>query len=663
MTDLSTQLLKAQDSSRRALSDLDDLITSARSAQEQLADALHQAERAGGFAQFNPDDLATFLDKPYLVRPLGEGKYELIVPRFIPFHAGWPIRHADAYSIYLVTRFIHFISPLPDWLAADLGFTAPTFGASLEGNTLTITRGDPAAVAAKLGGSKVVARRDGNRLILRPASRFDILRRIIRDEGFLPFTPQPIPDSLRRAPQLARTENGSVSLVLRAHQQRDFERFLATGAVSVFAYPQTGKSYLPLQACAELAGPKLILAPRRSLVEQWQARLGLFLTEESAAEVTVTTYQGARKYLDREWTLVVFDEAHHMPADFAVESAALVKAVARIGLSATPRREDGNEDLIPALCGYPVGMDWPVKDVQKPSVTVWIVPDEAAKLVLTRKICERPADGKTFIFTFRLAIGEKAAKMLHVPFVSGQTKRPLPIIDANDTVVISSIGNEGLSFPVRRVVELDFLFGSGMEAGQRLGRLAYEVAGAKGAGEHHVLMTSDEYQRYSKRLLIYEQWGLDISIKVAGGTPEHAAGRPQAPKATRAPAPRPAAVKASRRRQQPETTTEPADEVTRVLAIPAIAAKIERAKGHPGVGERAAAHVSRIFRLCYSAAFSPTEIAEGLGQTGSATVSRYRSACKALVAVRLLVEAGEGRYTVNQAEVQRLKTLSGLAKR
>ncbi len=39
---------------------------------------------------------------------------------------------------------------------------------------------------------------------------------------------------------------------------------------------------------------------------------------------------------------------------------------------------------------------------------------------------------------------------------------------------------------VRRVIELSFLYGSGMEAGQRLGRLAYEVVGDDHPGEHHI---------------------------------------------------------------------------------------------------------------------------------------------------------------------------------
>ncbi len=515
MPDLATHLIHAQDSTRRGLADLDALIAAAAKAQEQLTAALEQAQRVGGLADFDQSLVREFMERPYLTRPLGDGKYELIVPRFLGFRAGWPIRHIGAYSVYLVTKFIHFINPLPGWLASELGFQAPAFNATLDGNTLTITQGDPETAAARLGGSRTIRQRVANRLILRPRSRFEVLRRIIRDEGFLPFTPQPVPAELRRDPRhhIARDERQEPAFTLRPHQARDFQRFLETGAVSVFAFPQTGKSYLPLQAFAELKGPKLVLAPRRSLVDQWRARVQLFLSDGIHHEVTVSTYAGARKHLDREWSLVVFDEAHHMPADWAIESAALVKASARIGLSATPRREDGNEDLIPALCGFPVGYDWPVKDVQRPSVTVWIVKDEDEKLKLTRRICARPADGKTFVFTFRLAIGERAARLLDVPFVQGKTKAPLDVIEANDTVVISSVGNEGLSFPVRRVVELDFLFGSGMEAGQRLGRLAYEVAGKDHAGEHHVLMTAVEYERYGKRLLIYEQWGLDMDVR------------------------------------------------------------------------------------------------------------------------------------------------------
>jgi hypothetical protein len=668
-TKLATALTNVDDSVAKAFADLGALAESAHHAQDSLQHAMREAQRAAALVDFDDKALQEFLTKPYLTRALGNGQYELIVPRFIGFRAGWPVRHDGPYTVYLVSKFINMLAPLPDWLAGELGFAAPSFGAALDGNTLTITRGDPAAVMEKLGGAKAIARREGNRLILRPASRFDILRRIIREEGFLPYTPQPVPVDLRRESQVARDDKGKPAFTLRPHQAQDYQRFLETGAVSVFSFPQTGKSFLPLAAFADLKGPKLILCPRRSLVDQWQARLTLFLTPEAAAEVTVSTYQGARKFLDREWTLVVFDEAHHLPADFAIESASTIKTIARMALSATPRREDGNEDLIPALGGFPVGLDWPVKPTQRPTVTVWIVKDETAKLKLARRLCEAPVDGKTFVFTYRLEIGQRLAKLLDVPFVYGKTKNPLKVMAENDTVVVSSVGNEGLSFPIRRVVEVDFLFGSKQEAGQRLGRLAYEIVGKDKPGEYHVLMTPAEYSGYAKRLLIYEQWGLDIDIRTSdadrggggvalpqGTARSRAARKPARPRR----ATRQAAASVGRGDSPATSSVEPHDEVGQALAIPGVRAKMSKAE--TSVGARTAPYIQRAFRFCYSAAFRAEEITEGLGITDAATISRFRSACKALLAAGLFTDAGEGRYTVNQAEVSRLRALAGAMK-
>lgn len=657
MPDILPALTRAQDSTGQALADLQQLADAANQAQSHLAAALRSAQRAAGLAAFDQPALQAFLAKPYLVRPLSDGQYELIVPTFIGFRAGWPIRHVGPYSVFLVSRFINFINPLPGWLASELGFGAPTFAGTLDGNTLSITSGDPAAIAEKLGHA--VARREGSNIILRPASRFDVLRQVIREEGFLPFAPRPVPAELRRASLIETDAKGRAAFSLRPHQLRDYHKFLETGAVSVFAYPQTGKSYLPLQACADLTGPKLILCPRRSLVDQWRSRLQLFLTTAAAAEVTVSTYQGAAKLLEQEWSLVVYDEAHHLPADFAIESASRIRTATRMGLSATPRREDGNEDLIPALCGFPVGADWPIAASQQPAVTVWICKDEKDKLTVLGRLASTPVDGKTFIFTYRLEIGHRAAKALDVPFVHGKTKRPLEVIAENDTVVISSIGNEGLSFPVRKVIEIDFLFGSGMEAGQRLGRLAYEVTGKDHPGQHHVLMTALEYQRYGKRLLIYEQWGLDIDIRTPQGATEPAARRAPA-RSTHRPAVRPAPIRRPTAVKAP-ADAEPADDVTAALAIPAIHVKINRAEERAGSDART--YVRTVFRTCFSAALAPAEIAEGLGLTGKNAVQRYSAACKALLFFGLFTKDTNDRYSVSQDELRRLRALSQMTRR
>lgn len=656
---VTAALARVVASSDQAQADIAALLAAAGQAQVSLAAALREAHRSAALTAFDPALLKAFLEKPYIVRPLGEGQYELIIPRFIGLQAGWPLRHDGAYSVYLISRFTHFIQPLPAWLAQEFGFTAPTFQGTLEGNTLTLTQGDVEAAYHKLGGNKAIARREGNNLILRPASRFDVLRQIIREEGILPYQPRPVPVELRRAPAIAQDEQGRPAFHLREHQARDYRRFLECGAVSVFAYPQTGKSFLALQACAELRGLKLILCPRRSLVEQWKARLTLYLTPQAASEVIVTTYQSARKFYKQAFALLILDEAHHAPADFAIEAATSIQTETRIGLSATPRREDGQTELIPALCGWPLGADWPVTAAQRPPVTVWLLKDEAAKLRKVEELCAQPISGKTFIFTFRLPIGEKAAKRLKVPFVYGKTKRPLEVIRDNETVVVSSVGNEGLSFPVRRVIEVDFLFGSGMEAGQRLGRLAFEVQGQDKPGEHHVLMTPGEYERYGKRLLIYEQWGLDIDLRVS----DESSGRPVT---VAAPTPRTRRNPAARERSGPRPAPAPTapldpDSPEAMLQNPALAAKIAQAA--KSIGGHSAPYVSRVFRYCYRAPLRPDEIAEGLAIVNAGNRSRINSACKALVNVGLAEWQDDGRLQIKQDEVKRLAVLADLRRK
>ena len=102
--------------------------------------------------------------------------------------------------------------------------------------------------------------------------------------------------------------------------------------------------------------------------------------------------------------------------------------------------------------------------------------------------------------------------------------------------------------------------------------------------------------------------------------------------------------------------TESLDEVAQVLAIQSVAARI--AKAEDTVGKSTAPFVTRAFRLCFGAAFSPAEIADGKGLVNAGNISRYRSACKALREVGLFVEDEQGRFKVNQDEIARLRALA-----
>ncbi len=619
-----------------------------------------QRDRATTSAPADDTTLREFLAKPYVIRPLGGDQYELIVPKFTGFRGGWSLRTDGAFNVYLVTRFIHLINPLPEWLAKDLGYQKAAYSATLDGNALVIKRGDVKAVAAKLG--KGVARVEGNRIHLKPASRFDIIRRIIREDGILPYAPAPIPADLRRdaTKHIARDEKGELLFTLRPHQARDYARFLELGAVAFFAYGQTGKSYEFLQACAGLKGKKILFVPTRALRDQWLIRLQM-LTPEAQAEVTVATYHSLAKYRDTEWTLAAYDESHHLPADLFIEAATL-RTVARMGLSATPVREDGNEDLIPALCGFPLGADWPVSETQRPRVFVHNdLKDENAKLARLEQLLEREIEGKTLVFTWRLDVGERAAKRLSVPFIHGGTKKPLSIIEANDTVVISKIGDAGLSFPVDRIVEIDFQYGSRQEAGQHLLRAAYDTGRQ---AEYHILMTRQEFESYSKRLLIYEQWGFDVQIIEAEGRTamSHRSSAPRNMVRIVSAPRRPSRERAAAPTAD-ETSDEPADTAAAIMALPTIHAKLADAAKDLGV--RTIPYLRMAFRLYHKAndaGVSPRDIADARGIQDAATRSRISSACKALKKAGLLLDAGQGRYQINQDEIGRAVALSKLVR-
>lgn len=454
-------------------------------------------ERLSDLTHFNTEAFSAFMKKPYILRPIRGDRHELIVPRFIDFQAGWPVRTEGEYVVYQVSRFIDLISPLPDWLRGELGYETPAFKAHIEGDWLVVEKGKADQVYDSLGRSKRFSQRDGNRLRIGPRSRFDVLRDLVR-MGVLPYKPQAIPEYLIKA--------SSGAITLRPEQARDYELLLKYGAESIFATGGAGKTFYGLHSIDTLIGKKVIFAPRRSILQQWEARIQSHLPANALQDVEFRTYQSlAKKPINGKITLAIFDEIQHMPADMGMR-ASQIDAVARIGLSATPWREDGNEDIIPALCGIPAGMDW--KSGQPADTTVWLVENEAEKIQLAESLATTPTRAKTMVFVYRLEIGEKLAKRLNVPFVHGGTSNQYKTIQEADTFVISKVGDAGISIDVSRVIEVDWL-GGRAEAGQRA--LRTQHAGQK--GELHILMTRREYTENAKRLSALYALNFDVQVK------------------------------------------------------------------------------------------------------------------------------------------------------
>jgi len=632
-----------------------------RQTRTHLTSLFRMAKADAVIADIVPEELLQFVSRPHLVRQIGHGKrWEVLVPKLFKLSdVGWPVREEGQYMVYLVSPFVSTvmdIAPSVYEMIPDL--EKPDFTAQIEGDELVVVEGDPDEVFQKIGGKKAVAERKGMRLRLKAQARFNVYADLIR-MGVLPWSPNPIPASLRRQPK--------VDFELRDYQQADYDEWLRYGAMGLYAYGGTGKTFFGMRAMAEVVGPKVVFAPNTILLEQWQKRLELY-APHVLDETTFLTYASLQKAMKQKWSLAIFDEVHRLVATTYIE-AAYIQTATRLGMSATPVRTDGREDLIAALCGKPGGVRWPIADIAKPVVTVWIVRNDAEKLRKAVELARLPHRGKVLVYADHIAVGETVAGRLGVPFAHGKTKDPYEVVRDNSVVVVSRIGDLGLSFDIERIIQVDYAGRSQAQEGQRALRAGHETDAKARRTEMHILATPDQWRRFvAERTLIYKRWGIDVDVRVSGAMSEREvlSERPALPRVSRRPAaPRP--LKPSRAVSgQPASAALPAqasesqDEVAQVLAVPGVQARVKKAES--SVGMRTAPYIQRVFRLCYSAAFRPDEITEGRGITDVATLSRFRSACKALLAVGLFADAGEGRYTVNQSEIARLRTLAGAMK-
>jgi len=323
----------------------------------------------------------------------------------------------------------------------------------------------------------------------------------------------------------------SLSLRLRDYQRNWVDRFLESGSGVLVGPPGSGKTVAALGIMAAVGGETLVLAPSRELVSQWREEIlgKTSLREEQVGEyhggtkqirpVTIATYRTAGMdrhralFEERRWGLVVYDEVHHVPSPVYSRTANL-QTRHRLGLSATPIREDDAEEDIFTLIGPPIGTDWgalfDAGYVAEPEVEIRYVPwgstdarnayvaargherrqaaaSNPAKVEEISHIVGEHPGAKTLIFIEYLDQGELIAEALGVPFVSGETPhaRRRRLFEEfrtgpRDVLVVSRIGDEGLDLPEAEIaIAASGLGGSRRQGAQRAGRIMRPVGRAR----------------------------------------------------------------------------------------------------------------------------------------------------------------------------------------
>ena len=148
------------------------------------------------------------------------------------------------------------------------------------------------------------------------------------------------------------------------HQSEAVEAWWRGGRRGVVVLPTgTGKTFVAVLCIAKANRPTLIVTPTLDLMRQWHDQLGGFFGTAIGAvgggdydyqPITVTTYDSAYIHLERwanKYGLLVFDECHHLPGPSYAMTANGSLAPFRLGLTATPERADGNENMLPDLIG------------------------------------------------------------------------------------------------------------------------------------------------------------------------------------------------------------------------------------------------------------------------------------------------------------------------
>jgi superfamily II DNA or RNA helicase len=148
------------------------------------------------------------------------------------------------------------------------------------------------------------------------------------------------------------------------HQIEALQAWWDAGGRGVVVLPTgTGKTHMAVLAINKAARPALVVTPTIDLLHQWYGELlvafdvpvGLIGAGHYEIQpLTVTTYDSAHIHLERwgaRFGLVVFDECHHLPGPSYLEAARGSIAPFRLGLTATPERQDGQEHLLEGLVG------------------------------------------------------------------------------------------------------------------------------------------------------------------------------------------------------------------------------------------------------------------------------------------------------------------------
>lgn len=153
------------------------------------------------------------------------------------------------------------------------------------------------------------------------------------------------------------------SITLRKYQMEALNSWLKTRRGIIVLPTGAGKTLIALKAISKLKVPTIVIVPTIDLIDQWYSSINDHLGIQAGRVgggyneikgVTIITYDSAYARIEEignKFYFVVFDEVHHLPSEGYSQIAEMLVSPYRLGLTATPQRQDGRHILLPKLVG------------------------------------------------------------------------------------------------------------------------------------------------------------------------------------------------------------------------------------------------------------------------------------------------------------------------
>ena len=197
---------------------------------------------------------------------------------------------------------------------------------------------------------------------------------------------------------LSLSLSSSSALSLSDYQHRALDNWLRAGLRGCVVLPTgSGKTIIGIKAIEKSNAASLVVVPTLDLMDQWTTTLSKYFSNirignlgggnDDIQSITVSTYDSAyirAPFLGNKFSLIIFDEVHHLAAVGYRTIAEQMAAPFRLGLTATIEREDDLHKDLPRLVGevvFQVSPDELARDKHLASYeierrTVEMLPDE-----------------------------------------------------------------------------------------------------------------------------------------------------------------------------------------------------------------------------------------------------------------------------------------------